>query len=138
MSSNTVDPRVSLLLHARGGDCGERQNFKYGYAEGGGGCQTVLWNRNILIRFRLRIGKDLVPVPVPSRQYLSHFPNNKKCIQKSHFLFIYFFITFYVGSGSKSGSGHGTETVMHFGHGSAETKKLMFLRFRFHNALVSD
>jgi hypothetical protein len=50
----------------------------------------------------------------------------------------YFFLTFHVGSGSKSGSENGsvTETIMQAGSGSAKAK-IKFLRFwfriRFHN-----
>jgi hypothetical protein len=38
----------------------------------------------------------------------------------SHFWFFDFCITFYVGSGSKSGSG--TEACLHYGSGSAKEK----------------
>ncbi len=69
------------------------------------------------------------------RQYLTQFSNNKKFVQNlafsmseaalyprklaSHFFFLTFLLP-YIESGSNSGSGTGSETVMHSGFGYAK------------------
>ncbi len=116
-----------------------------------GGLTSVVWNRYDLLRFLFQLLKSLDSGSGSRsgcRQYLSVFQQTWNCTKntfpmsglKKHYIpeiwtlifdFFFFFISFYVESGSKSGSGGGTRpktasgngTVVHSGSGSAKAQR---------------
>jgi hypothetical protein len=94
--------------------------------------QSVSWNRNALLRFRFRLWKSF-SFGSGSRQCLIYTVLYNilpfQCQNQHYFpgswpLIDFFCIPFYVGSGSKSGSGTVflTGTLMHSGSGSGSAK----------------